>query len=184
MVGKLILVVGPSGAGKDSLMAGAQQALAEDAGFHFARRVVTRPAQPGAEDHMSLDAASFVDQAAQGAFLLHWQAHGLHYGVLAEVAALRAAGTAVVVNVSRAVIDHARQHLAPVGVVVVTAPPELLAQRLAGRGRENVDDIRRRLIRATAELPTGPDVRLVVNDGDLDQGIAAFRSALADLAGG
>lgn len=183
MAGKLILVVGPSGAGKDSLMAGAKQALAEDPRFHFARRVVTRPAQPGAEDHDSLDDASFAAQAAAGAFLLHWQAHGLQYGVPADLAMRRAAGCAVVVNVSRAVIDAARQRLGPVGVVVVTAPPDILAARLAGRGRESAEDIRQRLIRAAADLPSGPDVRLVSNDGDLAQGIAAFSAALCDLAG-
>ena len=183
MPGKLILVVGPSGAGKDSLMEGARRALDGDPRFHFARRVVTRPSLPGAEDHDSLDVATFVARAAEGAFLLHWQAHGLHYGIPVTVAGLRQAGVAVVVNVSRAVVDVARRDLAPVGVVVVTAPPDVLAARLAGRGRESVTDIRQRLVRAAADLPTGTDVRLVMNDRGLEQGVASFLAALHALCG-
>lgn len=179
----LILVVGPSGAGKDSLMAGARRRLAGDARFHFARRVVTRPALPGAEDHDSLSPEAFERAEAAGGFLLSWRAHGLAYGVPADLDGHRRHGTAVVVNVSRAMVEEARARLRPVGVVVVTAPSAVLAARLAGRGRECAEDIAQRLRRAAAPMPAGNDVRTVVNDTGLDAGITAFVSALRDLAG-
>ncbi|MGA7013248.1 MAG: phosphonate metabolism protein/1,5-bisphosphokinase (PRPP-forming) PhnN, partial [Pseudolabrys sp.] len=48
--GRLVLVVGPSGAGKDTVITGAKAACAADSTFVFPRRVVTRPASD-AEDH-------------------------------------------------------------------------------------------------------------------------------------
>ncbi len=179
MTGRLILVVGPSGAGKDSLMEGARARLTD---IHFARRVVTRPSVAGAEIHDTLDLDAFEGQEAAGRFMLSWRAHGLAYGVPASLDRLRAEGTAVVVNVSRAVVDDARSRLAPVGIVVVTAPVAVLAARLAARGREREEDIRQRLERAIAGMPAGDDVRTVVNDGELEAGIAAFVAALRDLA--
>ncbi|MBP2315399.1 phosphonate metabolism protein/1,5-bisphosphokinase (PRPP-forming) PhnN [Azospirillum soli] len=178
----LILVVGPSGAGKDSLMEGARQRLADDRRIHFGCRVVTRPALAGAEAHDTLSLDAFERREADGGFLLSWRAHGLAYGVPAVLDGLRRDGTTVVVNVSRSVIDEARVRLRPVGVIVVTAPPSVLAARLAARGREREDDIRRRLERAVAAQPSGRDVRVVVNGADLDTGVDAFLAALRDLA--
>jgi ribose 1,5-bisphosphokinase len=179
----LILVVGPSGAGKDSLIDGARAVLgAAGDRFRFARRVVTRPALDSAEDHASVSPPDFDRIEAAGGFLLSWRAHGLAYGIAAELQADRQDGWAVVANVSRAVVDDARARLAPVGVVVVTASDAVLAARLAARGRETADDIAARLARAPADLPTGPDVRRVVNDGALVDGIAAFVAALRELA--
>lgn len=178
----LILVVGPSGAGKDSLMDGARSRLEAGGRFHFARRVVTRPAGAGGEDHDSVTPGQFERMARAGAFLLSWAAHGLAYGVLRQVEEHRGAGRAVVANVSRAVVDAARRDFPPVGVVVVTAPPEMLARRLAGRGREGADDIRRRLDRAAALPLEGPEVRHVLNDGGLDAGIDRFTAALRALS--
>ena len=49
----LVLVVGPSGAGKDTLLDAAKQALADNRRFHFVRRVVTRPQPMRAARRMS-----------------------------------------------------------------------------------------------------------------------------------
>lgn len=171
----LILVVGPSGAGKDSLIDGAKRRLAGDPGIHFARRVVTRAAE--AEDHDTLSPDEFARVEAAGGFLLSWNAHGLAYGVPAEIDGLRREGVAVVANVSRSVIARARERLAPVGVVLVTAPPHVLAARLVMRGRETAEAIAARLRRETAAVD-GEDVRQVVNDRTLGEGIAAFVAAL------
>jgi ribose 1,5-bisphosphokinase len=176
-----ILVVGPSGAGKDSLMDGARRRLGADTRFHFARRVVTRPAMDGAEDHDSVSFEQFERIEAAGGFVLSWLAHGLGYGVPASIEGLRREGAAVVVNVSRAVVEDACRRLAPVGVVVVTASAETLAARLINRGRETEDDIRRRLARAAAPLPRGADIWMVANDGTLDEGIESFTAALNGL---
>ncbi|WP_449221003.1 phosphonate metabolism protein/1,5-bisphosphokinase (PRPP-forming) PhnN [Tistrella mobilis] len=176
--GLLCLVVGPSGAGKDTLMERARAELAPRGRHLFARRVITRPADAGGEDHEPETAAGFQARAAAGDFLLHWQAHGLCYGIPATVAAARRDGLTVVANVSRAVLDAARQRAAPVRIVVVDAPDAVLAERLAARGRETPEDIRRRLARARADMPSGPDVVVVDNGGTLEDAVAAFIRAI------
>ena len=175
-VGRLILVVGPSGAGKDTLLDAARVALIEDKRFRFPRRVITRPADAGGEDHEPATAAAFAARD----FALRWQAHGLSYGIPTGIAADLAAGCCVVANVSRGVIVAAAARF-PVGVIQVIAPPALLAARLAARGREDVADHAARLARDVA-LPAGVEVVAVVNDSTPAAGAARFLAALLSLA--
>ena len=154
----LILVVGPSGAGKDTLLGMARQALAGDPRFRFARRVITRAADAGGEDHDAVSEAEF----AQRSFALHWQAHGLRYGIPLGVTGDLARGLAVVANVSRGVIASAAERF-PTRVIVVTASPEILARRLAERGRETAADVAKRLGRGVA-IPDHVPIDTVVND--------------------
>ena len=171
----LVLVVGPSGAGKDSLMNGAKAALRGDPRIVFARRAITRPPDPDGEDHESVSTAEFATRD----FALSWSAHGLSYGI---PAAIVTAAPVVVANVSRGAIAEAAVRY-PVLVLEVTAPPAVLAARLAARGRETADDVARRL-RRTASIPAGVAVETIVNDGSLAQGVARFVAALERAAGG
>jgi ribose 1,5-bisphosphokinase len=172
----LVGVVGPSGAGKDTLMDGARAALAGDARFVFARRVITRPAEAGGEDHLPATAAEFARMRDQGAFALWWDAHGLSYGIPADFAAQAGQGRVVVANLSRGVLADAAARF-PLLVLEITAPIELRAARLAARGRESVEDVARRLSRE-APLPAGLNIRRVVNDGTREQGVSAVVTVL------
>ena len=143
VTGLLVLVVGPSGAGKDTLIAGARATLAGDARFCFVRRVVTRP-EGCHERHDTLDEAAFAMAQAQGAFVFSWRAHGLDYGVPASIAGELRAGRTVIVNTSRKVIAEARGKFAHVLVLQVTAPARLLAERIASRGTRGVVRVTKR----------------------------------------
>jgi len=176
--GTLFLVVGPSGAGKDSVIAGARKTLSGDERFAFARRTITRPAAAGGEDHIETTPAECAIQQAAGALCLYWQAHGLHYGISRSCGDDIANRHCVVANVSRSVIDTARRRFPRVRVINVTAPPDVLAERLASRGRESIDDIRLRLKRASENIPGGPDVITLQNAGPLEQAVRIFVSIL------
>ena len=168
----LVLVVGPSGAGKDTLLNAARRALAGDARFRFVRRVITRPADPDGEDHEPVTEAEFMARD----FALSWQAHGLRYGIPADVASDVASGIVVVANVSRGVIAAAAARF-PVRVIEVTAPPQVLAERLALRGREGAIDIAARLARSVA-LPENVMVETVLNDATPEIGAERFVATL------
>lgn len=156
--GLLVLVVGPSGAGKDTLLAYAKTALAARADIAFARRRITR-AVDATENHVALDEAAFARDLALGRYPLHWRANGLSYALGPEVAEDIAAGRIVVANGSRAAIKEARALFAKVKVVHVTAPAEVLAERIAARGRETTAEVTARLAREPA-LDAPPDLRI------------------------
>ncbi|MCK2054654.1 phosphonate metabolism protein/1,5-bisphosphokinase (PRPP-forming) PhnN [Methylobacterium sp. 37f] len=146
MPGGFALVVGPSGAGKDTLLRLARDALAGDPRFVFPRRLITR-APSAHEDNVALTEEAFSAGAASGAFALHWRAHGLGYAIPSETVEQAWAGRVVVCNVSRRIVDEARRTLPHVGVVAITAAPDVLAQRLAARARPEDGDLRSRLDR-------------------------------------
>jgi phosphonate metabolism protein PhnN/1,5-bisphosphokinase (PRPP-forming) len=173
----LALVVGPSGVGKDTLLDGARAMLAADDRFVFPAREITRPQDAGGEDHIPVSEEVFAARKTAGGYGLSWRAHGLSYGIPAQIAENLAAGRTVVVNVSRSVLDAARARYGCVRVISITADQRLLAERLARRGRESADDIAARLARRAVEV-TGDDVVVVRNDGSPDEGIAQLVAAI------
>ncbi len=178
MAGTLFLIVGPSGAGKDTLIDGARAKLAGDGRTLFARRVITRPAGSGGEDHEPATEAEFGERERGGGFLITWRAHGLAYGLPAQLGDALAAGRNVVANVSRAVLDELVRRFPTAHIVEITAPPEILATRLAGRGRETASQIAERLARDGAAMPVGATVTTVVNDSAPEDGIARLLAVL------
>ena len=172
----LVLVVGPSGAGKDTLLALARQALADDPRFRFVRRIITRPADPGGEDHEAVSQQEFICRD----LALSWHAHGLSYGIPADIANDLRRGTVVIASVSRSVIERAAS-LFPTHVLQVTAPPAILARRLAQRGRESPADIATRLSR-TVPLPPGIPIDTILNDRTPQEAAASLVARLHAIA--
>lgn len=168
MTGRLIYVVGPSGAGKDSVIDYACARIPPDAGVVFARRTVTRPADASGEGHIAVSPAEFDAQQASGAFAMHWQANGHSYGIGREVRDWLAAGRTVVVSGSRAHLPQARAEFPGIEVVQVSAPPGMLRERLLSRGREDPTRVRQRLARgAELALPEASAALHIANDGVL-----------------
>lgn len=172
--GALVLVVGPSGAGKDTLIGAARAALAGDPNFVFARRVITRDAVAALEDHDTIDVAGFEAAKARGDFALDWQAHGLCYGVPATIDTDIADGRTVVMNGSRRMIGDAQARYPRSLVALITADPAVRAKRLAGRGRETEAEIAARLAHEGAPVPDGIETVRIDNSGDLDTAVAAL----------
>ncbi len=179
--GCFVAVVGPSGAGKDTIMDAARVALAGDTRFHFVRRIITRPQMPGTEDHDSLDEASFAKSAGEGAFALHWQAHGLSYGLPKSLEDEIADGTVVIANVSRRVLSDIRRLYTSRSVVMITARPDVLAERLALRGRESREEIAARLKREVSFDDGAGDVVTIDNSGNVSASTESFLQHLKEI---
>ncbi len=179
--GPLVYVMGPSGAGKDSVLSRARLLLAADAPVVFAHRYITRPADTGGENHIALGEAEFALRRSHGLFAFYWRAHGNDYAIGSEIHAWRKSGLTVVVSGSREhfqCLDGIDDGTCP---VLITASPATLAGRLAARGREDKAAILARLARGDAYVVNDRRLVTIVNDGPLDQAAQAFVNLLATL---
>ena len=181
MDGALIYVMGPSGAGKDSVLGRARALLPAEAPVAFAHRYITRPHEVGGENHIALSRAEFAVRRAHGLFAYHWHAHGNDYGVGREIHDWRAAGMTVVVSGSRDHFQRTGGLDSLARPVLITASPERLQQRLASRGRESALEAAERLDRADAYAIDDPRLVTIVNDGTLDDAACAFVTLLSRL---
>src|ERR1043165_5679225 len=130
--GRLVLVVGPSGAGKDTLLGLARAACADDGNVVFPRRVITREAS-ASEENEEVSIGTFQEALMRGQYAMHWEAHGHRYALSRTIDDDIRAGRTMVVNVPRRVIGAVRRAYADVVVVSITAPPNVLADRIAMR---------------------------------------------------
>ncbi|WP_342640436.1 phosphonate metabolism protein/1,5-bisphosphokinase (PRPP-forming) PhnN [Rhodoligotrophos ferricapiens] len=180
--GVVLAVVGPSGAGKDSLIAYARQRLASDPLILFVRRMVTREAVASAEDHDTCSPEAFASARAAGAFAVDWEAHGLHYGIPVAVHGHLQKGGIVVVNGSRAALPAMRSVFRRVIAVHITCHPEILAARLASRRRETAHDVQLRLQRASLKPADLGDMIEIDNSGELAVAGEALTAAIRRAA--
>ena len=164
--GVFVAVVGPSGAGKDTIIRYAQARTADYGGdVEFVRRVITRPSDPASELHDSISLTAFERAEADGAFAVSWEAHGLRYGLPVHIDALLRSGGVAVANVSRGAVPALRERYLNVVIVNVTASPEKLAERLSERGRETRDEVLARLSRAPVAERELAGATVIENDG-------------------
>jgi ribose 1,5-bisphosphokinase len=177
--GRLVMVVGPSGAGKDTLIDGARNVCANDTMVVFSRRVITRPPSPS-EDNESVSQQTFNRLAADGKFALWWDAHGHRYGIPSSIDEDIRAGRTVVSNMSRTIIGVARRRYAAVTVVLVTAPAKVLEARLARRDRESDGSLNDRLARA-APVGDVTDADVIIrNIGHAEVGVRRLMNVIRD----
>ena len=179
--GRLVYVIGPSGAGKDSLISYARQRLG--AGRHvFARRHITRPADSGGEDHIAITPADFDLRCTKGRFALSWRGNGLGYGVGVEIDVWLDSGRHVVLNGSRGYLPSAAARYPSLLPVLIAIDPAVLRQRLAARGRETAAEIEARIQRAM-ELDgiDHPALVVIANNGPLAEAGEAFVALLRAL---
>lgn len=153
----LIMIAGPSGAGKDTLIRMAADILKAGSRLHIARRAVTRPVN-AFEDHASLDRDTFETRERAGHYALSWRAHGLAYGIPKDE--LLKPDALVLASVSRTVIEAARTLWPDAATVLITAPPDVLATRIATRGRDSSAKSRLERVVLDEELATNADLRI------------------------
>jgi ribose 1,5-bisphosphokinase len=174
--GRLVVLAGPSGAGKDTLLAGAKLACAGDPQIVFPRRILTRVAD-GSEDHKSVTDAEF-DAALRGdAFAFWWEAHGYRYALPRSIDHDLRCGRMVVCNVSRAIMPELRRRYARVLSILITASESVLKHRLNRRARESDKAMAERLARNDRYAGFEAD-HVVETTGTPGQSLEAFLTIL------
>ncbi|KAF1055009.1 MAG: Ribose 1,5-bisphosphate phosphokinase PhnN [Stenotrophomonas maltophilia] len=178
MQGRLIYLMGPSGAGKDSLL-DAVRAPLEALGGRVVRRVITRSAEARGEEALSVTPEQFDDMQRDGRFAMSWQANGLSYGIPCEIDDWLAQGRAVLVNGSRGYLAQARARYPALQAVLLSVDPAVLRARLTARGRESAAEIEARLARNArfAEGLQGP-LQVLDNSAELERTVAALLTLL------
>jgi guanylate kinase len=164
---RVIVITGPSGVGKGTLIRGLLQRVPE---LELAVSATTRAPRPGEEngsDYHFLTSEEFERRVQAGDFVEHAAYSGASYGTLrSELDRRLHDGVPIVLEIE---VQGARQvrETMPEALAVFIAPPSLeaLRARLVGRGTDAPEQIERRLQTAERELEAQPEfARVVVND--------------------
>ena len=190
-------IVGPSGAGKDTIMNAVHEVLKNNPEFLFVRRIITRKAGTnsfndhdetsqnlGNEDNIGVSLEKFFELSQKASFSLQWFAHGIHYGLPMGIVDEVHKGKIVIANVSRAELEHAKELFGKVYVIEINAPIGILKERLLGRKREKITDIEERLKRANIpiQLPEGSKYCYIDNSGNINSAVDKMLSILQSLS--
>ena len=175
MMGKLVVISGPSGVGKSTIVS----QLLKRTSVEFSVSATTRQPRPGevdGRDYMFVSRQQFQQMIADEQLLEWAEVFGQLYGTPARPVnqAVKAGKNIVLdIDVQGAIQVH---RLMPDATFVLICPPdeETLADRLKGRGTETPDALARRLAKATDELNTATASGIynekVIND-DLEAAI-------------
>ena len=181
----IYLSLGPSGAGKDTLLLAGRALLEGNSDVAFIQRHLTRNAASVTDLEISVTSDEFAAGLAANTYALHWEAHGTRYGVpSAELSAALGQGRRCVLNVSRTQVPIVQEKFGDryeVYVLHITASFATLRMRLLSRGRESPEDVEKRLARALRDTPSGPHVITILNEATVDEGATRVAHALAFL---
>jgi ribose 1,5-bisphosphokinase len=180
MGGRLVYVMGPSGAGKDTLLRSVRGELdrSPEQAVVFVRRYITRPVDPGGEEHHPLNREEFLRRQEAGFFVLFWERHGLLYGIGRELDEILSSGTTAVVSGSRVYLPEASRRYPGLLPVLITAREELLRERLKRRERENAASIVERLSSAGMKMDGIPGLVTIDNSAGIEKARGRFMEVL------
>lgn len=167
MSGKCIVLSGPSGVGKDTVL---HELFSRDPRLRYSISYTTRPPRPGEVDGVSytfVDEESFRGLEEEGEFLETAIVHGNRYGTSRRrVEAMLARGEHVILKIDVQGAAAVRDRL-PEAIFIFLLPPslEVLRRRLRDRGTDDEDALARRDADAVREMAEAERYdHLVVND--------------------
>ena len=180
--GCLILIVGNSGSGKDSIMNGVKEKFpSELKSLYLAQRFITRPSSD-TEDNFAVTPEDFKIMSLKGGFALEWHIYGLDYGVPIEIDDWLKKGHPVLVNVSRSIVKKARDTYQNILVVFIEVPFEITLKRIKERARESGEKLEERIQRAKKNQSFPEADFIVDNSGDLEDAINKFLNYILTTA--
>lgn len=178
--GNLIVLSGPSGVGKDTLLKAVQERVP---GVVKCLTATTRPPREGERhgvDYLFLSEQEFERWIAEGKFLEYARYNQAYYGTPRHlVEEPRAKGLDVIMRIEVQGGLQVRQRV-PEAVLIFVQPPslEVLRQRLTARGTDTPEQIARRLRIAEEEMRVMPLYDYLVTNDDLEQAVDLLRAIL------
>lgn len=167
--GRLVVITGPSGVGKSTIV----RRVLERTDVVFSVSETTRPPRPGEQDgreYSFVDRGTFEQMIARGEMLEWADVFGNYYGTPADaVRRALAEGRTVILEIDIQGGLQVRRR-APDATFILILPPgdDELRRRLAQRGTETAQAVRRRFNKAKDEIRTaqasGAYTNTVVND--------------------
>jgi phosphonate metabolism protein PhnN/1,5-bisphosphokinase (PRPP-forming) len=181
ILGKLCVIIGPSGSGKDTLISGARLLLKNEKRYVFVEREITRPKTKDAENHIEISRNEFERKKRAKEYSLFWFANGLGYGVTNLDGYLRQ-GKFTILNGSRGALKDICEKYKGAVIIQVEVPAELLRERLQARARESSSDIDARLARGIALKVLDPKILNFINDKAINESTNEFVAILRNLS--
>lgn len=177
--GRMVIVSGPSGSGKSSIV----RRLVRDPRVVFSVSATTRPPRAGevdGRDYVFLTPQEFARRRRRGEFLEQAEVHGNMYGTLAsQMEDALALGRIFLLEIDVQGANQIKAQRIPCLSIFVVAPsPEELRRRLIGRGTDSPEVIERRLKKAEDELREGGKYDHVVVNDDLERALSEVRALM------
>jgi guanylate kinase len=171
----LIVISGPSGVGKDSLVARMEE---RGCPFYFVVTATDRPPRPDevhGEDYFFVSTEEFERMIEEGELLEHAEVYGQYKGVpKQQVREAMASGEDVVMRVDVQGAETIRQIVPEAVLIFLTASSgEELEQRLRDRGGDSLEQVERRIVTAREEMKALPrfDYAVINRNGALDRAV-------------
>ena len=178
--GRLFLIVGNSGSGKDSLLTEVRARWPISIKpIRIPQRYITRPTH-NSEHSISVTPAEFADLKRKNRFWLTWRVYHTDYGIPTIVLDWLSRSQLVMVNVSREIVPRARCTVSDLKVIFVSVPLEIALRRMRSRRREaeNEPSFQQRLQRAKENQTLKGADFIVDNSGALDTSANKLRDYL------
>lgn len=173
--GRLFLMIGPPGAGKQALI---------DTALHSAQHLQRAPlvvSQPESHPRRILTAISpalFNERKRQGEFLLSWDAEGTRYALPHSTRTRLHAGQHMIAAGDAASLGEARETLPQLVPLYIHARADVLRRRIVASGRFEEHEIDRIINEEQRHRPRDADIRMIDTSGSISAAAADIRAIL------
>lgn len=170
---KIILIVGASGVGKDTLIKEAKKDLKKE--FNFVKRYITRKPDKNEKNYF-LENCAFELLKDNDFFISSWNAHENFYGISKN----SIKNKTNIISISRSTIEDFEKCFKNVYVINITLNKKDLKQRLIKRGRETIEEIEKRLDRSYDKIEAKNLINFE-NDKSFEESKSSFIKLLKEI---